>query len=253
MISNKRGAGTETIEILLRVIVALVLLYYAFKFGKSAADIFLGKSEAIDSLNQLAKDMNALQLDGNRNFISKETFIYLDKGSAIVGFSKNAKEFRCYSCEESNSEYQPDMILTNIIFYSYSIDKPFNQECNDKPCICFCKKDFIKGELDGDQIKITCGSFVCSSLDTDIYIRIPLQEALKSNGINLALPPYWENGFFFNRAKLPKTYPNTMSNGMMFPNYESKLKIGIEKKKINNQIYVAACMKLPCLPEENGN
>lgn len=248
MISNKKAAA-EMVEILMRIVIALVLLFAAFSIGKKVANlVFGGNNEAIDSFNQLTKDINSLQLGTNEDYAGKQTFISLDSGSAIVGFSRNTQEFRCYGCEAAlGSATSYSTVEQGPIFYS--ITKPPNQECNDKPCACFCKKDFKKGELAGGKIEITCGSFVCSSLNTDIYSRISLEGALRNNNIQLATYPYWENGFFFNRRKLPNTNSNMISNGMTIPNDERKLLIGIEKKKVDGQTYAAACMDLPCIQD----
>lgn len=250
MISNKRAeAGVFSWETIARIILALILLFAAFSIGKKVAGVIFGKSETMDSFNQLTKDINSLQLDSNEELVRKPTFISLDSGSAIVGFSRNTQEFRCYGCEAalgSSTSYRT--VEQGPIFYS--IQKPSNQECNDKPCVCFCKKDFKKGELAGDKIEITCGSFVCGSLNTDIYSRISLEGALRNNGITLGAYPYWENGFFFNRRQLPNTNANMISNGMTIPNDERKLTISIEKKRVSNQVYVAACMgDLHCIQD----
>lgn len=244
MISNKRAAA-EMVEILMRIGIALVLLFAAFKFGKSAASIIFDKSEATESFNKLADDINSLKLGTGEDFVIKPTFISLDRGTAFIGFSKNTREFRCYGC------INPKAFQREGEFY-YSINKPSNEECNNKPCVCFCKKDFVRvsqsleNALSRNEVKISCGTFICRKLNEDIVNRISLEDSLRKRGQTLISYPYWENGFFFVRIKDDKT----PLDGMVPPNEVRKLRIGIEKKKVNGQVYVTACPDLPCIQDK---
>ena len=242
MISNKKAAA-ETVEILVRIVIALVLLFAAFNIGKKVAGTIFGKSEAMNSFNKLADDLNSLELGTGEDFVRKETFISLDRGTAVVGFSKTAQEFKCYGC------INPEAFQREGEFY-YSINRPPNQECNNKPCICLCRKDFVRGtqsleNIQSNVVEINCGTFICKSLNDDIINRVSLESSLRKRGQTLINYPYWENGFFFVRIKNDET----PSDGMVPPNNVRKIKIGIEKKRVNDQVYVATCPDLPCIQD----
>ena len=72
------------------------------------------------------------------------------KGTAVIGFSKNAKEFRCYGCQQIYGAAFSEKLLYD------SIDKPSNNECNGKSCICACLSGFALGSVSGSESKIIC-------------------------------------------------------------------------------------------------
>lgn len=228
MIKDKKGLALEA---LLRITIAVVLAYIAiFHIGKPAAEAAFGSNDASQSFDRFVNEINSLQ-EGP----GKQSLVDIDEGTALIGFTKNGKEFRCYVCDQVYA------FSSNIPFYS--IQKPANEQCNGKACVCLCLKGLSKSQYVGQESKINCQQFSCKSLNNDLYNKISLESALKKKGIQIATYPYWENGFFFVRRK----NTDTPLNGMIPPNDDRKISLFIEKKSIGTESYVAACPSLPCI------
>lgn len=225
------------IEALMRIIIAIVLVVIVFKIGKNVAEAFFGGSDALKSFDDFANEINSIRDDEG-----KQVLLSLDKGTAVMGFSKNSKEFRCYGCEQAYGSAFSQKLLF------YSIQKPDNEQCNGKPCMCICLKNLKKGNYVEDESKVSCESFSCRAIKKNIYNRISLENALKKKGIGTSdyKYPYWENGFFFVRRKNSET----PLNGMIPPNDARKITLFIETNKIGQEAYVAACPELPCIQEQ---
>lgn len=234
MIKNRKGL---VVEALMRIIIAIVLIVIVFKIGKNVAEAVFGGSDALKSFENLANEINDLKDDEG-----KQALLSLDEGNAVIGFSKNSKEFRCYGCEQVYGL----LSSPNLLFYS--IKKLSNEQCNDKSCICMCLKNLKKEDYIGDESKVSCESFSCRSIKEDIYNKVSLENALKKKGIGTSgyKYPYWENGFYFVRRK----NTDTPLNGMIPPNDIRKITLFIEKKNIGSTTYVAACPELPCIQEQ---
>lgn len=225
---KKKGMA---IEALMRIIIAVILLFIAIKIGKEVISIFAG-SDAPKSLETFTEELNNLD-----NGVSKQSFIILDSDMAAIGFSKSAAEFRCYGCL-SDREYSGKLIY-------YSMKKPAYSECIDKACACVCLGDFSSlPASEGEARELYCRKFYCRTINTDISPKISLQGPLQKKGISLATYPYWENGFMFVRA----SSPDTPSNGMTSANTGRKQIVCIAKRKIGDSFYVGA-YPAPCLDE----
>lgn len=230
MIRNRKGL----IEALMRIIIMAVLVVIVFNIGKKVAEAAFGGNDALQSLENLANEMDSL-----REGQSTQAFLSMDEGMAVIGFGKSGNEFRCYGCEQATIT-----TFTPTILYS-SVAKPSNKECSNSACICACFKSTLNQEPSGN-FKINCESTSCKSLKFDIPKKISLDMALKSRNIQIATYPYWENGFFFVRSNVGK---NTPLNGMPY-NFDRKITLYIEKKLANNEILVAACPLAPCIQEQ---
>ena len=216
----------------MRIIIMAVLVVIIFNIGKQVAEAFFGSSNSAQSVENIVAELSSLQ-----NSERRQAFLTLDEGTAVIGFSKNAKEFRCYGCQQVYGTAFSEKLLY------YSVDKPSNKECNGKSCICACLKGFTLGSVSGSESKINCKSFSCKTLNDDLPSKISLEDALKNRNIQIASYPYWENGFFFVRRGSAETPLNVM----MPPNDISKITVSIEKKQINNNVFVAACPMAPCI------
>ena len=224
------------IEALIRTIITIFLVVIVLNIGKNAGEAagLWGISQSIKSLENLANKLNSPDLkDGD----SRQELIDLEQGDAIIGFSKDSKQLRCYGCQQIYGA-----AFSGSLLY-YTITKPLNKECDNKACVCVCSKEFVKTSLSGEETKITCGSFSCRTLEHDIAQKITLETALKKKNIQIATYPYWENGFFFVRRK----NADTPLNGMMPPPDAITTALYIEKKLINQKIFIAACPDLPCI------
>ena len=215
------------VEALMRIIIAVVLVVIVFNIGKKVALAIFGGGDALQSFENLAQEINSF-----RGIESKQTFLSMDEGTAVIGFSKNTKEFRCYGCPQAFSPTP---------FY-YSIQKPSNDNCNGKPCMCLCLKGLKSSPLSGSESKVTCDSFSCQTLTEDISPKISLESSLKKRNIQLENYPYWENGFFFVRRGNAETPLNGMPS-----NDIRKITLFIEKKTAGNNVYVGACPTSPCI------
>jgi len=231
MIRNRKGL---IIEALMRIIIMVVLVVIVFNIGKKVAEAAFGGNDALQSLENLVNDMNSLE-EGR----STQAILSMDEGEAIIGFSKNANEFKCYGCQQATITG-----YTSSILYS-SITKPSNKECSNSACICACFKSTLNKEPSGN-FKINCESISCKSLKFDLPKKISLEMASKSQNRNILTYPYWENGFFFVRSNVGKSTP---LNGMPY-NFDRKITSYIEKKLVNNEILVAACPLAPCVQEQ---
>ena len=230
MIKDKKGFALEA---LLRTTIAVVLAYIAiFHIGKPAAEAAFGSNDASQSFDRFVNEINSLQ-EGP----GKQSLVALDEGTAVIGFSKNTKEFKCHVCQTVYGQAYSEL-------YYYSINKPSNPECSDKACACLCVKGLTIDQSSGTERKINCGQFSCRTLnkDIDIVAKISLEDALKKRGVSIATFPYWENGFFFVRRK----NPSTPLNGMP-PNDARDITLFIEKKRLNQELYVGVCPSLPCI------
>lgn len=222
MIEHKKGI---IVEVLMRVIVAAVVLWAVFNIGKDVAEAFFGGNAATQSFENFVDEINNMDLQ------SKQTIIYLDPGTAIIGFGRNKQEFRCYGCDQE--KYSESLV-------HYSVKKPSNEQCNDKSCVCICMNGLSKSLYSGDESVISCKLFSCKTLKNDIPMKISLEKALRDKGMSRGVYPYWDNGFFFVRVK-------DMENGMIQKDDAGKVTLFIEKKQISNDIFAAACPSLPCI------
>src|SRR3989338_1727707 len=226
MNKNKKAIIVEALmRIIIMIILIVLVVNIIYKVGRQIG--IFGGGVGQESFENLVNEINLLS-----EAESKQAILYMDEGTAVIGFSKNTKEFRCYGC--------PQAFLSNAILYS--IQKPSNNDCQDKPCICLCLYGLISSPLSGSESKINCERFSCRTLKQDIVPKISLEGALKKRNVQLASYPYWENGFLFVRIKDPET----PSNGMP-PNSIGRTTLFIEKKKINQENYVGACPLFPCI------
>ena len=171
-------------RIIIMIILVVIVVNIIYKVGRQIG--IFGGGIGQESFENLVNEINSLS-----EAESKQAILYMDEGTAVIGFSQNTKEFKCYGCPQAFSPTP---------FY-YSIQKPSNNECRDSPCMCLCVADLISGPLSGSESKINCRLYSCRALKENIAPRISLETALKKRNVQLANYPYWENGFFFVRRK----------------------------------------------------
>ena len=231
---RKKGMA---IEALMRIIIAVILLFIAIKVGQKVASIFSG-SDAPKSLETFTDDINNL---GNGE--SKQSFIILDPNMAVIGFSKNAVEFRCNGCIQETAEFKDGVRPSNPnLDQYYSMKKPSYSECTNNACVCVCLSDFgVLPNSHGDSRELYCRKFYCRTINTDVSPKIYLQIPLQKKKIVLPAYPYWENGFMFSR----RSSSNIPSNGMDTANTERSQVVCITKTKIAD-IYYSQAYPAPC-------
>lgn len=224
---SKKGLA---IEALIRIIIAVILLFIAIKVGQKVIDIFAG-SDAPKGLESFAEEINGLK----RIEEFKSAFIVLDPDMAVIGFSRDAADFRCYGCITDEFSAAGKTIY-------YTMKKPTYIECKGKPCACVCLGDFsVLPASHGDARELYCRKYYCRSLEIDIAPDVSLQGPLRRSGIDRSSYPYWQNGFMFVRA----SSPDTPSNGMIPANSERKQAVCIARISREGNPYVAA-LPLQC-------
>ncbi len=240
MISNKTNKKAIMItEALMRLMIAIVLLFIVFKIGKQVVYALFGGSNSIQSFEKLVEEMNSIK--GYEN--PKEILLSMDKETAVVGFSKNSEEFQCKGCKDTS-------------FGIYFIKKPYNEECKNEPCICLCRGLTLGNDPDRmDETKFECKQFFCKKLKYDIAPKISFKETLdKKKVITLNYPsshsPYWENGFFFMRlgsTYLKKSNPFSDRITELIGDEGTKIVVTIQEEFVNGKYYVGACPIRPCI------
>jgi hypothetical protein len=183
------------------------------------------------SSEKLANQLNSLSLGE-----APQVLLTLDKESAIVGFSKNTADFRCVGC--------PKELRTGGNRYAYTIQKPAVPECTAKPCVCFCSRPTSAGIENTQTIelyKLTCKSFTCTSLSTDIPSFTSLEKAFPAATLGEREYPYWQNGFFFARS-------DSISNGVRM-NSQQQITAYLESNALGKDTFSNACPRLPCVQD----
>jgi hypothetical protein len=227
MKSSKKGIMIDSFA---RIIIMVLLVFVAFAFGKKIVGAFVG-SDAPQHLDTFAGELSSL-----KNHESKEAFITLDSGMAVIGFSSGSDEFRCYGCFQGRDTFSDKLLY-------YSMKKPPGSECSGKSCVCLCLDEFSAAEIDrGESRPLYCKKFYCQAMEQDIAMEIYLEGSIRQKGITMANYPYWENGFMFVRTN----NADTPSNGMTPANNEGKQTVCIAKRNLEGKFYVGA-YPAPCL------
>ncbi|MBI1934895.1 hypothetical protein HYS31_00495 [Candidatus Woesearchaeota archaeon] len=227
MIANKKAIVLEALG---RIVIVAIIIYFFFDWGAKAANLVWG-DDAKDSFENLANKLNADDFKVNEG---KPAFILLNDKTAVIGFSKNSKEFRCHNCGVGTVETY------------LSVKKPSNEECDNKPCMCLCSSG-LDSEPESDVgTNIKCKEFSCETLMNDITPKIELKDTLnkiykRELGYEYPPPyPYWENGFFFVRDTSLKILSGIPKGK------DRRITIAIEKENLGSVDYVAVCPELPC-------
>lgn len=218
------------VEALMRAVIMAVLAYIViFEIGKPAAEAVFGGSNIIEPFNKLVNEINKQELG------TKQIFITLEPNTAIIGFSKD-KDYQCYGCGGAPKDK-----------LEAQFKHPSDPECKDSACVCICLRGLpkIRGNL--PVLEITCDKIQCKKLNFDIYPKVELGDLIiKKYGSSYSRLSSWQDGFLYARdvgeidaaiSGLPK-------------NYERKITLFIEKKKVNQEIYVGVCPALPCIQEQ---
>lgn len=172
-----------------------------------ATEFFNISTKAIDSFNSLAQTVGSV---GDGEIYS--TALYLDKGSVIVGFTKDSKRFENRVGGVGGFGGWNDKVWA--VF-----DRPINCE-DSKACICLCK-DY---ELDTQKNPFLskCDKPICRSFDNIDFIS---QTVLKKDGEHLE--SYWSGGFMYARDA-----PSDANNGVFDA---QKIESGFTDTEVNNK------------------
>ncbi len=229
--NNKKGL---IIEALIRTVIAVILVVVVLNIGKNAGEAagLWGVSQSAKSFGNLADKLNFPDLkDGD----SRQELISMDKGTAIIGFSKGY-DYECYGCGGD-----PKDKLTA------KFHRPQNTECKDSSCLCLCLEGLPKIRGGQQILDITCGKLQCRKLDTHIVTKVELGELIeKKYGSGHSKFSSWQGGFLIARdtgevdaaiSGLPKSQQNTIT-------------LTIEKRSVSGILFIGVCPGLPCIKAE---
>lgn len=232
MIKQKKAI---VVEALMRIIIMAFLIWVVFNIGKRAAEAAFGGSDALQSFEKFVDEINSLGDGGG-----KQTLLSLDKGTAVMGFSKD-KDYQCYGCGAA----EKDKLAARF-------KHPLDSECKDSSCVCLCPKNSLKTTRRQTVLEMSCEKLKCKRLDFDIYQNVKLGDliAKKYGKYVYDMDSSWQGGFFYARGDLGNIEFAIISGLPKVYAMERKQVIFIEKKKINQEIYVSACPASPCIQEE---
>ncbi len=186
---NGKKSVVSNLETIVRIGAALLLIFLIVLPLWNKAHAALTSQQYQRSFERFVDDINKMNL-------GKDTFtISLKEKSAIIGFSKNSERYECFNCY-IGVQNRPSVI----------VNKPKNEYCDNKACICLCGEAFnlLESSLDGKSMKLgQCSSLLkCKTVERlDIIDKVVIKTY---PGINLGIATlggggqeYWKNGFLF--------------------------------------------------------
>lgn len=215
---------------LMRIIIAIVTLFFVFKACTAVADVFTGTKGYTSSFSQFVDEVNTL-----KNLEAREAIVTLPEASAIIGFAKSTDQFRCIGCGNQFSSTE----------YFFEIPKPDNEACKTTSCACLCFDASLGEQSQQGNFNIrpfNCEQASCKKITHDIMEVISLEKAVRDQGRQLANYPKWEGGFIFIRS-------DDISNGYK-KEENRRFTVAIERQDIGGGPRVAACPVLPCFPQD---
>ncbi|HLC50419.1 MAG TPA: hypothetical protein VJI97_03240 [Candidatus Nanoarchaeia archaeon] len=237
--------GFTMAEALMRIIIAVVLLFIVFKFGKGIADSLFGGGDALQSFESLANEMNSQD-----NWIAKPTLLSLDEGTGVIGFSRIG-DFQCMGCAGDSKDS-----VTSIF------KRPQAAECAGNACLCVCTNG-LKINIDKSPSETSCENIYCKAITQDIYPSYNLKDG-KFKTYNGQTTSSWKNGFIFvrdidNGDTGDRTSPSGMSRQLRtgfiatgyLSNSQRTVSLQIEKKASNGVSYTMVCPESPCIQQQN--
>ncbi|MCK4521476.1 MAG: hypothetical protein KAU20_02800 [Nanoarchaeota archaeon] len=211
-LGNKK-AITYPYEFLVGLIIALVVFIPTVLF---ASQFFRLSDQALDSYNKFAGLIESVD-EGELESIP----LYMDKGTAIVGFSKDNDLFVVKNSPKENAG-----ILLKM-------EKSENLCMEGRACLCLCRKglEFIRSPP-----TFECKKMICNELPENLDFAKNIPKEVKE----IKTWQLYHDGFMiYNDKKAPTNL------GLI--QYKDRLKtIYIERK--NDKIYI--CEKSPCITAE---
>lgn len=174
---NKKS-GIPVLSALLRIIIAIVLVFVFFAACSNIRNAFSNKDDkVIGAFEEFANGINDMSKE------TKSFEIEFKKGSAIIGFTKNSAgsplDWQCFNCH-TTSPPQPSRAYLG----------PPNSECVGSACICLC--------LEGFSFDLNFGkcpsALICKGLTKDIKETTIIMSSDHSFSND---DTYWKNGFLF--------------------------------------------------------
>lgn len=216
-------------EFLLRIILAILFVGGAIYIGSSIGKSFFRLTgSGLDSFIDFAYDVTNLE-----NGQYKDISVDFDKGTAIIGFSKDAKQFECHKCLSTNVD--PESEFPTAFF-----KKPQNEECKDSACICLCRKGLADDDVAEGVKSFSCEHLICRALNNLNIIDEYSAAGMLSDFIN----PYWKGGFVYGR-----NMGIELSN--LASNYAKNTPRTIHLRAENYMNFISVCQEEKCFSEED--
>lgn len=230
MIKGRKGVELP-VEFLVRVLFMIFLVIVVFTIGKEAGKYVFASLFGTD----LEKNFNEFVDELNKPFAadvpSRQAFITLDSNTAIIGFSTAAESFRCFGCGSSD--------ITSYF------DKPNNNECNGKSCVCLCPKSLQIGQ--SAPYKMQCDKIKCRSLNKDLAEVVELKNYIekleKENNVEYSFlkNAKWTGGFLFE-IHFRTTF---VSNGLPRP-LGRRFSVYVNKGGTEGNFFLTVCPGPDC-------
>ena len=145
---------------------------------------------------------------------------YMDKKTALIGFSNDSNRFECNNCEFT-------LERTSVF------NKPTSTTCeDDSSCICLCTEGFKYGEGTQSRYQFSCEKMYCSSFQSLKFLD---KVDVKSSNLRA----YWECGFLYGRTI------HKIANGLL-PNNIATRTFYVQRYK--NTVHV--CTESPCITDK---
>lgn len=227
MIKDRKSLAVENLVRTLFTVIALVAVAFIIKPYAAEAFNSLFEGNLEQTFNSLVQEIN------NLNVKSKLVFINLDPNTAIVGFSSNAKEFRCFGCGSDTKDMT-----------SYFV-KPDDDACKNSACACLCPKGLVLHDLRGNPpFEMKCDKPICKPLKKDLFDVIEHKENKEQQGqtgYSKLKNTKWTGGFLYDR----NSRGDFISNGL--PQMQSgRFTVVVTQDNTEKGTYIAVCPNNEC-------
>lgn len=230
------------VELLLRIIIAIIFLWGAIAIGKS---LFRVTSQGEQSFNNLVNLIENVKTEGGTLSMN----LIMDQKTAIYGFSKNADEIiRPKRGETPSGKCENDKNCHSFVKRPPSCDK-------GKVCICYCSKYEAK-KVFTDRIggyEGTCKKPKCFNIDGIDFLSQISEIKLAFYGKGPLLPQIVNpqniyNGFIFEREKTDSGSWIDGPHGLL-----AQINMPERSRAIYVENYkgvVSVCAEHPCISDE---
>ena|SRR3989338_271837 len=210
---EKKGISTTTL------VLTVISLSIAILVLKGCVDYLYAGVLNEDDIGDFDKLVDELEKLPSGKSVG--TVIKLNSGNAIIGINKGADAFKCHGCHQDI--YSPETLV-------YEFPRNKASGCGSDSCICRCAGIEQKPIVGFERYELTCSSISCRKVNFELLQRVSLEEIFKEEEITKSEYPYWENGFFYVRAK-SKHFKEAIFNGAgQFANYKDEIFAYLEKE-----------------------
>lgn len=230
----RRKKATILFEAFARILLMVIAIWAVFNIGKMIARAAgVGASDIEEEFNRFVREINELKVGD-----AAQVFVTLDPNTAIIGFSKDAKSYKCFNCGTQKKDI------------STFLKKPDNEQCNNKACICLCRSPLI---IDKTVLitpyEMRCEKIKCQTLNenedlagtTELRKHFEELDRREPQKYTALMDARWESGFLLERH----SRNDFVSNGLPSPQLR-RLTIFIQKEQRGNTIFTTVCPGFEC-------